>query len=738
MKISYPEKNNNTVQDLKFRNQYGKYLFGSNNTFHGGIHIEQKDAPIFAIADGRIIAYRFTEEYQRQEISEGEESRQYAYSNCLVLIQHDLEVEKKDGENREEKKIHTFYSLYHHLMPLSDLRKQSEIPVLLKSINPTVVATEGFEYQKTDRKGLNARILDRLGKVRNGAGGVKIVIPKDAEVSKCFDEQGQEIKIGSYAKVKFEDVDGMIYEDIYICTSANEKKKTERVKDNGNIYKIITTEDQGKWEDKTIVPKEKRNLKGARVRSSPTSKESNIVDIIPFGEAISIELEDGNWCRIAGYSGVSHKENFKLQPHYDESRIMKDSVVACDIAIQGGTLIGYTGKLESETAPSYSTCHLEVFMAGSDVSSFLKNDFGAGNNAQDLHYAIMAKGTVLEKTVESDVNLRKGFPVKIIALENGYAQIQTQECIRNIPNVEGLIYTGDFDKMVKNNKLKGYYTEPKGYHIINFEEVNKIFDGLLTKEDSTLIWEKTICEDRGRRVVFKPQSLEKSYWVKLEELNLASYEVPSTRLVLRPIQELFDFKSMWDYIKKESEAAWSIFEEVEYMETRLREGKVGDLTSLKNTLNRAYLAPPSAGTKTSETLSRQVLVDLKGCQTVKSGTKEYIRLRCSYRHNAQEVVQEGWVETNFERFSAYDWEKFGFTQLDGGSDYLYKLEDNDGKNFLLRQLWKEFDIKKADGIVDQSELELAYRSEQTQERISKQVCQHKLEWSYTPEELVQH
>ncbi|HEX8545418.1 MAG TPA: hypothetical protein VF691_00575 [Cytophagaceae bacterium] len=111
MKFEYPIKIAGESQEeietqvsylLGSRNSLGFYPIGRLNNWHGGIHIEGEEA-LFAIADGRVIAYRFL----RKNLVETIEGIDYPYSNGFVLIQHDY----KSPKGLE----FTFYSLYHHL-----------------------------------------------------------------------------------------------------------------------------------------------------------------------------------------------------------------------------------------------------------------------------------------------------------------------------------------------------------------------------------------------------------------------------------------------------------------------------------------------------------------------------------------------------------------------------------------------------------------------------------------------
>ncbi len=167
----------------------------------------------------------------------------------------------------------------------------------------------------------------------------------------------------------------------------------------------------------------------------------------------------------------------------------------------------------------------------------------------------------------------------------------------------------------------------------------------------------------------------------------------------------------------------------------MRKSKVKDITTIKNDIKTAYVSAPKENA--SEKVNKDVIVDIKGCKIMKIKDKEFIYIKCTYVVGSKWISQEGWVENNLETFSAYDWSKFGFKVLDGGSDYLYDLNSKNSGNFALKHMWKQFDIKKKDGIIDSDELNMIYSILESQQVVSKIVCKHKLEWSYEPDAVVQ-
>jgi len=101
VKFVYPiaGKDADELYKLNMSGTGGYFPIGMCNSWHGGIHLEGKNT-LVAIADGDIIAYRFSKEYN--EFTRNEKA--YKYSNCFVLLKHQYET-----PNGAKLK---FYSLY--------------------------------------------------------------------------------------------------------------------------------------------------------------------------------------------------------------------------------------------------------------------------------------------------------------------------------------------------------------------------------------------------------------------------------------------------------------------------------------------------------------------------------------------------------------------------------------------------------------------------------------------------
>lgn len=790
MKISYPEKNGKN-DDLKFTNSYGKYLINHFNTWHGGVHIEGIDKSIQAIADGRIIAYRFMDDYeylpktdnitknndqtqQSENTDNQKEDNSYKYSNCFVFIQHDLELTKEVKEKKgtkkettkEEKKYVTFYSVYNHLMPLSDfykpnkdpdikeLRAGIEVPDQFKKITATVNSEEGYEGTKEKVKGLNARILNPSGKIYPLRDRyIDFVIPQGEIVKKYIDEEGKnEIVQTDYTRVIYTDRNKVTHNNIYI------NNKTKFVKDLGTEYRIEYAKDTGVFlNESNITEERKKEPKGARVRIA-TDSSSEIIKLIPKGQNIEI-LEkvkkhigkDGKtywWVKVKGYEdGYSHSSNFNITEGYDDSKIQKNKIVACDIPIKSGQHLGYTGSLQGELSNWYSAAQIDVFMVDG-VEAFLKNEFGAGVDKKN--YTILPEGTTLAKSITIDVDLPKKLAVKVVDVKGIYAKIQEDKKPITATIEKSLLGTYK-DPAGSNN---AYYTIPSDkFSLIN----RKYFKNKLSSASERLYWvsrakrdstnitrseEEKLSENKEyvlyRKLQYRPKNDPQQYWVKLKDLFPVTEIKTKDKVVKEPVSLGVKTGSLIEYFTKEDCRHQEKTIQIEYSDTHT--AVKGDHTTLSNKITTAYIAIPDKETDIDEELCQDAIVDLSKSKKVRQGNdKEWLQVSCSYIAGNHKETKKGWIESRkFNTFSAYNWRKFGFNTFDGGDEYMYDIKDlreaSSTESKFIKTFWATINSTK-DEILDVFELDAAYRTLETQIDIAKMVCKHKSEWSYKAQEI---
>ncbi|MCD9583010.1 SH3 domain-containing protein, partial [Tenacibaculum maritimum] len=710
MKIGYPEKNG-SKEDLKFTNSYGKYLISHFNTWHGGIHLEGAKKAIQTIAKGRIIAYRLQEKYEVLKGTQKASKKKYTYSNSFILMQHDLELTKevqtKEETDKVEKKQVTFYSLYNHLMPLKEQEKLGlPFPDFISKEELKVIKKERYD-SSFKKAGLNGRVLNAAGKVQRGASGVKVIIPYGTIVQKYKDTAGNFVTENSYTRVVYEDETGTIYDDIYIYT------KKGKVKKEGEGYRINTKED---------FPTDK----GARVREAPGKA---ITAIIPYNETVEIVKKEGNWYRIKGYEGVSHKGNFEKRKILNTKAFTKNAITASDIPVESGVCIGYTGAMHGENTPWYCASQLDVFMT-EGVEDFLKNTFGA--TVTGKNFITLPEGTKLKEKLSVSVKLEKNLPVKIVEIRGNYAKINVPKFVDKIVDKRDL-YTPN--KSSADGKMRGY-NRIRGYHILNFENINKRFDGLLIEGESKLFCHGLRNSKVQRKVKYYPkEGGKKGYWVPLDALskNVVYEEKEEVREVPKRLNV---FEGLLDYIVTQDRTVQKKVKVCKAVKVPIAKNQKVLLNCFIDT---AYLEVSKKDEE--EELYKEVVVDLRGAKECMVKKKKYLKVRCSYTIGNDSYKREGWIPAKGlekKAFNGYHWERFGFELVDGGKEYMYDIKDlreaSTTESRFVETMWRKLGVVE-DDVLDFFELEAAYALLETQEKISKMVCKHKIEWSYTPEEI---
>ncbi len=114
--------------------QSGRYIITQGHGWHSGIHLTSKEAPwgqgfrpIQAMLGGKLVAYRFNQQYLESDFQTLTDSVTLKYSNNFVLLEHEyLNSEATDTTPQEEKSF-KFYTLYMHLAPSSDIGANSAV-----------------------------------------------------------------------------------------------------------------------------------------------------------------------------------------------------------------------------------------------------------------------------------------------------------------------------------------------------------------------------------------------------------------------------------------------------------------------------------------------------------------------------------------------------------------------------------------------------------------------------------
>ncbi len=180
-------------------------------------------------------------------------------------------------------------------------------------------------------------------------------------------------------------------------------------------------------------------------------------------------------------------------------------------------------------------------------------------------------------------------------------------------------------------------------------------------------------------------------------------------------------------------------EEQKY-ETVEREAKTGEKTTLYVDVCKAYIEVPFRTDVEEVTVEKEKVVDLRKFKKAKDDKKDlWYKVVLDDTTSSQCVAVKGWVkEKDLDKFSAYDWQKFGFKDLDAGNEYIYSVKDlreaTDSADFVT-EIWDKTIDTDGNKVLDILELIRAFSKPEIAQKLSRLVCKHKNEWSYTMDEI---
>lgn len=489
-------------------NTAGSYLLGSLYAWHGGLHLETSD-DLVAIADGELVAYRVADKYTEEEIEGVGKTR---YSNCFAILRHEHDA---DGLKL------TYYSLYNHLWPASEMKNQFVSELFQKCT--WVVDRE----EQPGTYGIWDYSTNKLV-----SGEQKVIVPYN-----CILEVHAEAKTKlltpkipyrqdsqCYMVKKHSDSTSPLFEHFLYVLKSDVETCGEDTVYEGIIKKTIPL----------VKPKSKSSLQSYdfQPNSNPVGirhydKAGNansveaIMDVIPKGTSIVISGKPvkGKWHKVldngkgkeGGFVLLTGKEKIVIS-----SEFKPDEIVACNIPVKAGTVIGKAGDFGHEINGKYKdSCHFEIFTAD-NVSSFLENE-----SDKLLDYLKLQSNATFTETFNT-ARLPMGYPLELIEKRGYYIRVKVPLIKESVP----YSYLGRYSNKSKDYALKGetdesYEARKAASELIptvlenmpqaNLVELQKIFGSFLTADDRLIFKSKNGAE---RDVLFPHPLAGKEFWIR--------------------------------------------------------------------------------------------------------------------------------------------------------------------------------------------------------------------------------
>lgn len=484
----------------------GHYLLGSNQFWHGGIHITDKTAPqcvltepVRCMADGKVVAYRLNYDYLESTFGDNEKKLKYSNSFCLVRHEYKSAPNTEVGPNKDKQNALVFYSLYMHLLPyqrypladserptpkvtmnVNDFRAYDVFPEIGGTPSPGKLST-GTKLEVIEQKDTGnvtyarGRILS--GSVKNGARKVR--------------EAGAEVWF-AYLK------NGVPYQNSGHKNIWTADKVVERLRPN---YW------QGKVKASAVNKLDLYAHPAVLQNGQPAGPRLGTLQLIP-GSVVEFDSKDvlnltlngirrrmAKCTKVSGdlsgagtvpssfWACVENQRDYRILDWTSLTPSSFDKVEMASTAIKAGDPIGYLGLTENLTGEdggivSKFQVHIEIFTAEAEVKSFLKNKAGLKSGKQ---YLYLAAGTELKKKAPATerVTLKNQHAVvlnKAPVIREGTEDWYEVSVVENGQSVTGSLKKTGAELVTQHD------WEKLGFQIV--EENNAATDGFLDPENT--------------------------------------------------------------------------------------------------------------------------------------------------------------------------------------------------------------------------------------------------------------
>jgi hypothetical protein len=392
------------------------------------------------------------------------------------------------------------------------------------------------------------------------------------------------------------------------------------------------------------------------------------------------EGADKKWRQLKNSNGTSSAYNGYLHlPDLDAIITCNvkdedfDTVAQNEIPVKAGTIIGYTGLYETERVTKYFTTHVDIFTCNAQkTKDFIDNT--AKNGLHQQIYLRIKEGTELKKAYPP-YTIPAGYNIKVLAKGTEYTKIKKH-------SLSKIVLKSDL------SLIQGTGANPE-YNPKSLAKLNGDFDGKL-KSTSRLILEEKKDEGQGANKIEKRQ-------VRFEFANSPELWVKNSFLGANTEQT--------------------------------------GLFTLSTELTEFYYEEPSS--TANETMRELQILELPNIYIIQDSNGEtWYYITCEDKgENGSKVTRKGWLKSDTsdtkQKISAYDWAEFGFKMIEDDSDeHFYEC----GESGFIDTLCKEMDTDKSQSL-DQRELQQAFKQPFYARKLSRLICYHTSEWSYTKDKL---
>lgn len=250
------------------------------------------------------------------------------------------------------------------------------------------------------------------------------------------------------------------------------------------------------------------------VRSAMDSSKDNTIKAskLKKGDEVIATDVDGKWAKKDGVQEFFVHKKYAT-PISIPSAPQFDSIVACEIPVKAGDLLGYSGLFEAKGLPDdHKLVHLEVF-AGDDTEDFISNKKNDGEKKPIMFQ--IASGATLKKSSKKHPDISKLTKYSISA--NTIVKILEETNKKVYCKIQETSIAGT----VKRSWMGNYSSSDKSYLPLaeHSAKIKDVFKGQTITATTKIYLVKQInSTDRKVKVIIQ-ESIAKKGWIKTSKLG---------------------------------------------------------------------------------------------------------------------------------------------------------------------------------------------------------------------------
>ncbi|WP_200871477.1 hypothetical protein, partial [Saccharicrinis fermentans] len=267
-------------------------------------------------------------------------------------------------------------------------------------------------------------------------------------------------------------------------------------------------------------------------------------------------------------------------------------------------------------------------------------------------------------------------------------------------------------------------------------EFNKVVGDIAQMGDN--VWLKEQLQGKQRRVIYQNPNKGQIFWVKNEDLEEKTLTFSIQTTASNKVATAQTAPAVANGVSQDGLANGTGTSEVVVPEAQANSATTTETKiylRLNKELSEVYLISPEDDNINTK-IEADVIVNIKEGKVYKDKDEKewYLLEPIGLKKTGVAIQYKGLISEDElgEKFSAYNWSKFGFeVKEDASNTYIYDFEK---KQPFFEEICNIVDVD-GDGILEPYELQRALNNHYIANKLSHLVCKHHNEWAYSGQYL---